>query len=154
MAYRDQFTDTNNYIVKFSATENGEEFYFLAKMSIPPLGGLFEISEVQTSGVTEESAVPTEIVPDPNIDRWSGEKESPIGSDSQDILTDAVIFDQLVNMVDFDSESLRAVAYRDAFINGILYMAKYSATENGEEFYFLAKIFNPLFSEPYEVMGV
>ena len=44
---------------------------------------------------------------------WSEEIESPLESDSQDVLTDGEIYDQLVNMVEFDPESLRAVAYRE-----------------------------------------
>ena len=40
-------------------------------------------------------------------------KESPEDSDSQDVLTDAGIHDQLIYPLNFDFESLRAVAYRE-----------------------------------------
>ena len=44
---------------------------------------------------------------------WSSVKESPEDSDSQDVLTDAGIHDQLIFPLNFDFESLRAVAYRE-----------------------------------------
>ena len=59
-----------NYVVKYLATRGGDEFYFLAGIYEPFAftGEPTIVTSVQTIGVTEDSAIPTEIVPDLIVD--------------------------------------------------------------------------------------
>ena len=70
VAYRQQVVFGTNYVVKYSATRDGEEFNFLARIYEPFAftGETTKVQEVQTFGVTENSAIPTQILPDLIID--------------------------------------------------------------------------------------